>query len=82
MPVHNLSGLKKLLHVSNTERILASTQQAVETWLNIEDISRIEISCHRTPAVRIYLRSSPKDEISAKGKQAEKIIAALRAGAE
>ncbi len=74
------TNLPKLLFVENAENILVSTQKPVETWINVDDISWIEISCARTPSVRIRLRSDPNAKIWARGASAAALIATLRGG--
>jgi hypothetical protein len=77
---HQHMPLPKLLRVTDTERMVVTPAPApMETWINIDDISTIGISCTRTPIVEIRLRYEPQRRVIVKGADAKALIAKLRA---
>ena len=72
--------LPKLLRVTDTERMVMSPAPVpMETWISIDDISTLGISCTRTPMVEIRLRSDPQRLVTVKGSPAKALITKLRA---
>ena len=68
--------LPKFIHVRDRDRNIVSG--SMETWINIDDVSRIGITCTRTPNVTIYLRSEPDRPVLVSGDEATALIATLR----
>lgn len=65
--------LPRFIHVRDRDRNLATGP--METWVNIDDVSRIGVVCPRTPSVNICLRSEPGKPVLVSGPEAKALIA-------
>lgn len=75
---HLRADLPNLLFVENAAGVPDSLAQPVEMWINVQDISRIEIPT-TTSGLRIYLRSAPDADILIHGPAASRLLARLSA---